>query len=207
MDNILIGIVSREDETNGIINKVISKNNTKYLAGKCSYIGLIDYNNKIDINILKICDGIILTGGNHIYDYHFDIVNYCINNNIPILGICMGHQILGLYSFNGHDSDLIKVNKHNQTEHIVKIKENSVLYQILGDKITTNSRHNYALPQEKIKYKIGAISDDGIIESIEDINNNHFILGIEWHPEDMDNMEGLYNYFIKEVLVRKNTRQ
>lgn len=207
MDNILIGITSRDENINGVVHKIISKNNTKYLHGKCSYIGLIDYKNDIDLNILKICDGIILTGGTDIYEYHFKIVNYCLNNNIPILGICMGHQILGLYSFNGKDEDLIKINGHYKTEHTIKINKDSSLQSILGDKIVVNSRHNYALPKNKINYKIGATSNDGIIESIEYIDDNHFLLGVEWHPEDMDNMEGLYNYFLKEVLIRKKTRQ
>ena len=207
MDNILIGVVAREEELQGSLYKVISKNNFKYLDGKCSYVGQIAYDNKIDINVLKLCDGIILTGGNDIYPYHFEIVDYCLKRNIPILGICMGCQILGLYSFGGKDEDLVKIEGHYKTEHNIKINKDSVLYEILGDRIKVNSRHNYALPKDRVKYKISAVSEDDVVEAIEDIDDKHFILGIEWHPEDMDNMERLYNYFIKEVLVRSFIRQ
>lgn len=203
MNNIVIGILSREEEINGNIYELIGKNNFKYLAGKCSYLGIID--DKIDINILDLCDGIIITGGNNIYEYHFKIIDYCIDNNIPVLGICMGCQIIGLYSFNGEDRDLIKVDDHYMTSHKIDIDRDSVLYNILGDSIIVNSRHKYSLPKDKIKYKIGSCNYD-LIESIEEINNKNFLLGIQWHPEDMDNMEGLYNYFLKEVLIRKLER-
>lgn len=205
MDNILIGVVTREEEINGDMYKVVSKSNFKYLDNKCSYVGLTPYNNKMDINLLKLCDGIIITGGNDICDYHIEIVNYCINNNIPILGICMGCQILGLYSFMGEDRDLELVDNHYKTRHKIDIDKDSVLYQILGESIIVNSRHRYALPKDKVTYKIGAIAE-GVIEAIEDIDDNHFLLGVEWHPEDMDNMECLYNYFIKEILQRKFKR-
>ena len=202
MGNIIIGILARKEDINGNIYEVISKNNFRYLEGKCSYIGIIN-NNNIDINVLNMCNGIIIPGGNDIYDYHYEIIDYCVSKNIPVLGICMGCQVLGLYSFNGNNSDLIPVNGHHMTNHKIKIDEDSVLYKLLGDEIIVNSRHKYALPKDKLKYKVGSSCSD-VIESIEDINKEHFILGIEWHPEDMDNMECIYNYFLKEVIKRKN---
>jgi putative glutamine amidotransferase len=207
MNNIIIGVMARCEELDGKEYEVISRSSFKYLNGKCSYVGLISFDGKIDINVLNLCDGIILTGGNDIYSYHFEIVDYCLNRNIPILGICMGSQILGLYSFGGNDEDLVMVDGHYKTDHNIEIDKNSVLYEILGERIRVNSRHRYALPRNKVRYKVGASSSDGVIESIEYIDDNHFLLGVEWHPEDMDNMESLYNYFIKEVLVRKRSRQ
>lgn len=202
MSNIVIGVVSRDENINGNIYKVIGENNFRYLDGKCSYLGIININNKIDTDILGICDGVIITGGDNIYDYHFKILDYCIDNNIPVMGICMGCQIIGLYSFNGKEEDLIKVDNHYKNNHYIDIASDSFLNNILGSRIMVNSRHKYALPIDKVKYKIGATCDN-VIESIEDIDDNHFLLGIEWHPEDMDNMEGIYNCFIKEVLKRK----
>ena len=42
-----------------------------------------------------------------------------------------------------------------------------------------------------------------MIEGIEYVDDNHFVLGVQFHPEDLDNTENLYNYFLKEVLKRK----
>lgn len=205
MNNITIGIVAREETINNTKVKVITKNNLKYLNNLCTYIGLISYDENFNFDVLKLCDGIIIQGGSDIFDYHYKIVEYAINNNIPLLGICMGHQVIGLYSDSCNDNDLVKVNNHYGTnlEHLININKDSYLYKILGDKRFVNSRHCYKLKKVKSPFKISAYSDDNVIEAIEYIDNEHFVIGIQWHPEDMDNMQKLYNYFLKEVVKRK----
>ena len=39
----------------------------------------------VDKNILNLCDGIIIPGGTDIFDYHYQIINYCIKNNIKLI--------------------------------------------------------------------------------------------------------------------------
>ena len=207
-NNITIGIVCREEIINDTKVKVITKNNLKYLDNLCNYIGLINYNDKFNLNTLNICDGIIIQGGSNIFDYHYDIVKYAINNNIPLLGICMGHQIIGLYSDSCDEKDLCKVDNHHGSDikHLINIKTNSFLYKVLGSKCYVNSRHFYKLKNVNDPFKITALSDDNVIEAIEYIDNNHFILGVQWHPEDMDNMQNLYNCFFEEVVKRKKKK-
>ena len=115
MDNITIGIIAKDKNIDNQNFQVISKNNLKYIHNKCNYISILNYdNNYIDTDIVGICDGIIFQGGNDIYPYHFQILDFCINNNIPVLGICMGHQIIGLYSIGSqNEDDLTKVDNHN----------------------------------------------------------------------------------------------
>lgn len=208
MNNITIGIISREEEINNTKIEAITKNNIKYLHNKCNYIGILNYDNtNINTEILKLCDGIIFQGGNNIYPYHFQILSYAIKNHIPVLGICMGHQIIGLYSINStNEKDLIKVNKHNNKDKLHKITtvKNSIINNLLGDSIDVNTRHLYALKKVNKPFKVTSISEDNVIESIEYIDNNNFILGMQFHPEDMNNTENIYNYFIKEIIKRKN---
>lgn len=208
MNNITIGIISREEEINNTKIEAITKNNIKYLHNKCNYIGILNYDNtNINTEILKLCDGIIFQGGSNIYPYHFQILSYAIKNHIPVLGICMGHQIIGLYSINStNEKDLIKVNKHNNKDKLHKIitVKNSIINNLLGDYIDVNTRHLYALKKVNKPFKVTSISEDNVIESIEYIDNNNFILGMQFHPEDMNNTENIYNYFIKEIIKRKN---
>ena len=117
----------------------------------------------------------------------------------------MGHQIIGLYSEKKDDKDLVKVDNHYKLDdmHLVNIEKNSELYKIFKDKIYVNSRHLFKLDGVYKPFRVVAKSDDNVIEAIEYIDDSHFVIGVQWHPEDLENMEGLYNYFLKEVLKRK----
>lgn len=207
MNNITIGIIARDEKINDTDIQIITKNNLKFLHNKCNYIGILNYDNSpLDTEILDKCDGIIFQGGTDIHAYHFQILDYAIKNNIPVLGICMGHQIIGLYSTNSFtDKDLIKVNNHYNKEklHTIKTTPNSIINKVLGDSLLVNTRHLEAVKKVKKPFKVTATSEDNIIEAIEYIDKNHFVIGVQFHPEDLDNTENLYNYFIKEILKRK----
>ncbi len=207
MENITIGIIARDEIIGNTNFQVVTKNNLKYIHNKCNYIALLNYDNSpIDTKVLDKCDGIIIQGGTAVYPYHFQIIDYAIKNNIPLLGICMGHQLIGLYSTGEKDDkSLIKIDNHYHKDKLHKIKtvKETVINSILGDELEVNTRHLEALKEVKEPFKVSAISEDNIIEAIEYIDNNHFAIGVQFHPEDLPNTENLYNYFIKEVFKRK----
>lgn len=207
MRNITIGVIAKDKNIDNQNFQVVSKNNLKYIHNKCNYIAILNYDNtSIDTEVLNNCDGIIFQGGSDIYPYHFQILDYCIKNNIPVLGICMGHQIIGLYSINSqNEDDLIKVDNHNDKHltHKITTADDSILRITLGEKPLVNSRHEYALKEVQKPFKVTSISEEGIIESVEYIDDTHFVIGVQFHPEDLKNTESLYNYFIREILRRK----
>lgn len=156
----------------------------------------------VDENIYKIidmCDGIILQGGDEFYKYDEECLKYIYENDIPVLGICLGMQLMGCV----FDGDLENVIKHKYKDkyyvHKVYIDKSSKLYQIFKNEIiSVNSRHISALTNTTLD--IVGLSNDNVIEAIED-KNKKFFIGVQWHPESMysyDILEcNLFDYFIE----------
>jgi len=153
-------------------------------------LDLFEIFNKWDVNTI----GIPITFYNSENDYK--LVQYLHENDIPTLGICLGMQSMAM-TFNNREEIKIKNHKSfNKYAHNVTIEKDTFLHKIIGqDKILVNSRHNYVVPHTK--FKINAISDDGYIEGIED-SQKKFFLGIQWHPESIDDINSLklFKYFI-----------
>lgn len=157
------------------------------------------------LKVLDICDGILMIGGNAIYEHDLLICKYAIKKNIPILGICMGMQVMGILDNNKEkvlEKIESKINHHQLNKkdiHKVYIEENTFLKKILDkDNFFVNSVHNYKLTKTN-KFKVAAYSEDGIIEAIE-LFDKGFVLGVQWHPEkEYDNLQSkkIFQSFIE----------
>lgn len=153
------------------------------------------------IEQIKLCNGILMSGGFKINKFDRFIAEYVTDNNIPLLGICLGLQIMANYK---KELWLEKNNsfiEHKQEEglvHSVTIDKSSKLYEIIGqEKIMVNSRHSFhVLPNNH--YKISSVSDDNYIESIE-MKDKIFNIGVQWHPENMndESSDRLFEKFIE----------
>ena len=47
---------------------------------------------------LRLCDGILMPGGFKILNFDSFILDYAIREDIPILGICLGMQVMANYN-------------------------------------------------------------------------------------------------------------
>lgn len=196
--NKIIGIITRksvseEGHNISIIYKDIEKSIIDNGGIPIGITLTFNYKKQIDM-----CDGIILQGGDDFEEYDLDAVKYIYEIDKPVLGICLGMQLMGVL-FGGN---LIDVSNHKKTlsyVHSVKINKNSKAYNIFKkDIIKVNSRHKSVVKYTKLN--VSGISNDGSIEIIEDPNKK-FFLGVQWHPENMidyDNIQkNLFKYFIK----------
>lgn len=158
---------------------------------------LDDFNTDI-YNLIDMCDGIILQGGDEFYNYDLECLKYIYEKDIPVLGICLGMQLMGSM-FSGKLENIAKHKyKDKKYVHKIYIDKNSKLYDIFkSDVISVNSRHISALDNTDLD--IVGLSDDNVIEAIED-KNKKFFIGVQWHPESMysyDILEcNLFDYFI-----------
>lgn len=159
--------------------------------------------------VLSLCDGFLMPGGSRWYEFDEVICKYALDHDIPILGICLGMQILGnVDNFCGtQNSDKTEKNEtvmNHCQEGVDYVHEciihTGILHDILGvNQIKVNSRHNYHII-EKDYFQIDAYSEDGLIEAIH-IPNHKFALGVQWHPENMifydSNMGKIFDAFIE----------
>lgn len=133
--------------------------------------------------------------------------------NMPVLGICAGHQLLALYYGEKLDLHIKDAERHGgkqDTTHSVSLTDESRLKSIFKqDTIIVNSNHHQAVHADltSSEIKVTAWSEDGIIEAIES-NTPRFVLGVQWHPERVKNKEHtqkLFNKLILEANERKLT--
>lgn len=188
-------------------------------------------------------DGLMLTGGgdiNPLYgnedpipalkdvdaardQFDLTLVKLASDRQIPIFGICRGHQIINI-AFGGtnyqdiYTQEANALVKHSQTisrefgSHRVNIVKNSTLYSVIGEReITVNSYHHQAIKDIAPGFRITAYSADGIIEAMEGMPG-HRIFSVQWHPEKMavrpdEQMMKLFNYFVSEATLFKKAKE
>ncbi|SPF53733.1 Glutamine amidotransferase class-I family protein [Candidatus Desulfosporosinus infrequens] len=167
-------------------------------------------------DVLSVLDGLLLTGGGDISPVYLReeplrgigkcsperdwgeilLTKQSLQQNIPILGICRGVQVLAVAAGGGIYQDIPSQHptamEHSQTAprqyawHDVDIAEKSALFRLLGEKkVGVNSLHHQAVSKIPLGFIQNAHAADGVIEGIEK-TNTAFCLGVQWHPESME---------------------
>ena len=115
----------------------------------------------------------------------------------PILAICHGAQTLNVWRNGSLIQDLETVLKtpvnHRPGRdvveaHPVKVAEGSRLSRLLPQgrplEVEVNSSHHQAVHVPGDKLIVSAVSPrDGVIEAVELDAADHFVVGVQWHPE------------------------
>lgn len=124
--------------------------------------------------IKKNLKGVILSGGDDLGKIpERDLVEnlifrYCISQKIPLLGVCRGMQLAGVF----YGGELRGVQNHVLSSHEIDWS---------GQKRVVNSYHRYGFTEVPACFEVLARSKDGIIESIR--HKTAPFIGIMWHPE------------------------
>lgn len=181
---------------------------------------------------LDIIDGLIISGGYDIDplryneeqhpllqkifperdEFEFILAKLAMEKEIPVLGICRGHQVLNVLNGGTLYQDISlkggEILKHVQSthgsvvSHKINIAKDSKLYNILGESALVNSLHHLAIKDLAPGFNVIATSSDGVIEAIER-KNGSFAMGVQWHPEILVNknedMLNIFKYFIKQI--------
>jgi len=174
--------------------------------------------------------GIILTGGNNISpqtcrftanDEINDLalirdntekmmIDYAIEKNLPIIGVCRGMQMINAY-FRGSIVPNIKDRLTNGINHVAENHTIVLTQQDFVDmagvsSVQVNSFHRHGFSENELGKGLVpfACSADGAVEGV--VHKALPILGIMWHPERENPNKKLDIALIKKYLIEKITQ-
>jgi putative glutamine amidotransferase len=111
----------------------------------------------------------------------------------PILAICHGTQSLNVWLNGSLTQDLKTVVNHRPGRdvveaHSVRIAAGSRLSGLVpresGDEVQVNSSHHQAIWVAGDGLQVSAVCPmDGVVEAVQLVSSDHFVLGVQWHPE------------------------
>ena len=136
--------------------------------------GLLLNDEDISEDSLNMCDGFLFPGGKSLEKVHFSIILHALKYNKPILGICLGMQVINYFSILKDilDSKNMEVNEDNlwntfnevQNDDTFKLKDIDIPnihgYKIMKDEVECNldtlskSRHDININKDSILYDI-----------------------------------------------------
>jgi len=141
------------------------------------------------------------------------LIRRALELNMPVLGICRGHQILNV-ALGG--TLIIDIPDHIGTQvihrcpgdplachHEVKVVEGSLMHEITGKSHgIVNTNHHQAIKLLASGLKITAISAEGLPEAIEweYPQGRSFLLGVQWHPERMEDYPALSRHIARRFI-------
>jgi putative glutamine amidotransferase len=115
---------------------------------------------------------------------------------LPILGICRGIQVVNVALGGTLWQDLPSerpgpVDHHPETArsdrtHTVRLQPESLTAATLGGtELQVNSFHHQAIRELSPKLVATGWTEDGLIEAVEGVPGQPWLLAVQWHPEEM----------------------
>ena len=127
-------------------------------------------------------------------DHDRIVVRQILRRQMPVLGIGAGmHQLnvaCGGSLYMHLPEDLPRSMPHRDTSsegphrHLVNLLPGTQLDEIYGGgELRVTSNHHQAVKQPGARFRVAAVSPDGVIEAIESTDPAWFGIGVQWHPE------------------------
>jgi putative glutamine amidotransferase len=201
----------------------------------------LSHNHENAAKIEKI-DGLLLTGGGDVHpryygkaielprtngvdeqrdEFEFSAIEWALDAEIPILGVCRGMQVMNVYLGGTLTVDLVSegLNDHmsfsedNIKKHEISVMPHTLLLALTGTTETeVNSFHHQGIQQLGKGLMCSAISPDNVVEGAEWVmkDNMPFLMLVQWHPERMMNAflsQKLASLFLREVQYSQSNKK
>jgi putative glutamine amidotransferase len=169
--------------------------------------------------VVERADGILLTGGGDVDPSQYGgarhpttqnaeggrdeleiaIARRALDNDLPLLAICRGVQVLNVAAGGTLVQDLPS-ERQTKLPHEVRHPPDAIAHEIIvapGTKLaellkengevppscSVNSRHHQAVDRVAEGFRQAAVAPDGTVEAIER-PGARFCIGVQWHPEN-----------------------
>lgn len=151
---------------------------------------LVHRNDKISVEkVLELKpDGIVISPGPSDPDHAgicIELIGAAANNNIPLLGVCLGHQCIG-QAFGGK---IVKAKPvHGKTSSILHIERS--VFKGTPSPLQVTRYHSLVIDPATIpaELEITAQTSDGIIMGVK--HEKKPIHGVQFHPESIETEHG-----------------
>ena len=140
------------------------------------------------------------------------LVKLALESNWPIFGICRGIQILNIALggtlYTDIPSQYKKELNHNTPTsqgrqflaHKVLIEKGCSLAKIMaGTSVEVNSFHHQAIKKVATGLTVTACATDGLIEAVALPERTQPFFGVQWHPENLQNLNPHKALFVEFV--------
>lgn len=163
-------------------------------------IPIMDLDNNSQDDYIELADGCIFTGTHEFCpDSSYDMsplqkerierehkmMRAFAKCGKPILGICQGMQQINC-AFGGDLQVNFKLEggvEHYLISHEIETIPGTLINRLFGSKFFVNSTHNVKVKTLADRFKVSAVSPDGVIEAYE--HETLPIYCFQWHPERM----------------------
>jgi putative glutamine amidotransferase len=142
------------------------------------------------------------------------LLGAALARELPVLGICYGAQLLALQCggrlHHYLPLDLPGAAPHKlggaDSRHALVLDRSSRLAAILEPPPpAVNSRHHQGIAEPGCGMRVSARAPDGVIEAIERADGA-FCIGVQWHPETLDDPSGPQLFAAFAAACRARTR-
>ena len=190
--------------------------------------------------LLDACDGLLLTGGEDVEPalygaepapqlgavdpardrFELALFQEARERGIPILAVCRGIQLVNVALGGTLWQDLPTERAgavvhnapgaRNARTHAVRVREGSRIADAVGaTRLSVNSFHHQAVRDLATGLVATAWADDGLIEGVE-AEGGSWLLGVQWHPEEMHADaaapdRGLFAALVREAVSARET--
>ncbi len=124
--------------------------------------------------------------------FEIDLARLAWERRTPTFAICRGLQVLNVALGGTLIPDLAAAGASPEhrlrpgmfDDHEISFEPGTRMHQLLGAAAAAPSHHHQALDRVADELRVSGRAADGVVESAEAIDPDHFAFGVQWHPEE-----------------------